>query len=787
MALTSTLSRGARGGWVAAASTLLVATTLSTVIQGVSWFIDLVLVVLAVAGTGALVSRVLRHPAAVLAAQALAVLVLVTWLFALPQAFLGLLPGPAAVGRLGELIGEGISTAQNEASPAPGAAGLRLLVCLGVGAVAVAVDLLVAWLRQPAVAGLPLLAVYCVPAALARGGLDWYWFVFAAAGFLLLVASDAGSRVARWGKVLSGQGGEQAPMAATGRRVGALALVAAVIVPTLVPGLSEGLLPGTGSGNGKGRGGQINVANPLFDLRENLATREDITVLTYRTDQPQPEPLRWVIADTFNGNTWGPATGVTIPNEQKANGAMPSPPGLTGATDTRSRRMDVTVDQLGRSVYLPAPYPPTHVDVEGDWLYEADTLNIIGNGVSTDEGLRYSVDYLEVDPKNVALAEAPPAPADVVKRWTSLPDNMPPVIAETAKKVAGTGSAFEKATKLQEFFRSNGGFQYSEQAPDGTSSSAIADFLERRSGFCVHFASSMAVMARSLGIPARVAVGFLPGQQQEDGTFRVSLRDAHAWPELYFAGAGWIRFEPTPATRTGALPSWAAPLPADSPDQGTSSPTTSSSAAANPRQQERDGGSSGTAGTSLGDVLRTIPWRLVGATALVLVVLASPLVTSLVVRRRRWRAARTPAEYAEAAWTTLSEKVSDLGIGWPRSATPRQIEQRFGDGLGEDGRQALHRLARAVEQGRYARTQSLEPADRLRRDVAQVVKGIEENRPPRFTWRARLLPRTGMDHLRGWLIDSGLAFDSWERRVAHRAGALRSGMVSRVRRRLPAG
>ncbi|HEX5510983.1 MAG TPA: DUF3488 and transglutaminase-like domain-containing protein [Actinomycetales bacterium] len=787
MALTSTLSRNARAGWVAAASTLLVATTLSTVIQGVSWFMNLLLVVLAVAGTGALATRVLRHPAAVIAAQALAVLVLLTWLFALPQAFLGLLPGPAAIGQLGELLGQGFSTAQTEAPPAPGTAGLRLMVCLGVGAVAIAVDLLAAWFRQPAVAGLPLLAVYCVPAALARGGLDWYWFVFAAAGFLLLVASDAGSRVTRWGKVLSGQGGEQAPMAATGRRVGALALVAAVIVPTLVPGLSEGLLPGTGSGSGKGPGGQINVANPLFDLRDNLATREDVTVLTYQTDQPDPEPLRWVIADTFNGNTWGPATGVTIPSEQKANGTMPTPPGLTGATQTRSRRMDVTVDRLGRSVYLPAPYPPTHVDVEGDWLFEADTLNIIGNGVSTDQGLQYSVDYLEVTPKGTDLAEAAPPPADVVKRWTTLPENMPPVIADTARQVAGTGAEFEKATKLQEYFRSSGGFQYSEQAPDGTSSSAIADFLQRRSGFCVHFASAMAVMARSLGIPARVAVGFLPGQQQEDGTFRVSLRDAHAWPELYFAGAGWIRFEPTPATRTGALPPWAAPLPAASPDPATASPTTSSSAAANPRQNERDSGSSGSTGTSLGAVLRAIPWRLVGAAALVVAVLASPLVMSLLVRRRRWRAARTPAEYAEAAWTTLSEKVTDLGIGWPRSATPRQIEDRLGDGLGVDGRQALHRLARAVEQGRYARTQSLEPADRLRHDVRQVVRGIEENRPPRFTWRARLLPRTGMDHLRGWLIDSGLAVDAWERRVAHRTGTLQSRVVSRVRRRLPAG
>ncbi len=787
MILTSTLSRNARAGWVGAASTLLVATTLSTVIQGVSWFVDLLLVVLAVAGTGALAGRVLRHPAAVLAAQVLAVLLLLTWLFALPQAFLGLLPGPAAIGRLGELIGEGVSSAQEEASPAPGTQGLRLLVSLGVGGVALVVDLLVAWLRQPAVAGLPLLAVYVVPAALVRGGLAWYWFVFAAAGFLLLVASDSASRVARWGKVLSGQGGEQAPMAAAGRRVGALALLAAVVVPTLVPGLSEGLLPGTGSGGGNGPGGKVTVANPLFDIRENLGAREDVTVLTYRTDQTNPEPLRWVIADTYDGNTWGPATNVTIPSEQKANGALPNPPGLSDTVPSVKRRMDVTVERLGSSVYLPAPYPPVGLKAEGEWLYEAETLNIIGNGVSTQQGMRYTVDYLQVTPDNRGLAEAPPPPADVVKRWTTLPPNVPADITETARRVAGNGSQFEQATALQSFFRTDGGFQYSEQAPDGASTSAITNFLQRRTGFCVQFASTMAVMARALGIPARVAVGFLPGTLQGDGSYRVSLRDAHAWPELYFSGAGWMRFEPTPAVRTGAVPSWAAPLPAAGPDTPAASPTTSASAPVNARPDEGNTSSGDPSGTSFSDVLAAVPWRLVAAGGLVLLVLASPLVTSMLVRRRRWRTARTPAEYAEAAWSTLAEKVTDLGVGWPRSGTPRQIEDRFGDGLGEDGRQALHRLARAVEQGRYARTQSLQQAHRLRHDVARVVKGIEENRPSRFTWRARLLPRTGMDHLRGWLIDSGLAVDAWERRVARRAGALQSRVVGRMRRRLPTG
>src|SRR5690606_3022285 len=86
----------------------------------------------------------------------------------------------------------------------------------------------------------------------------------------------------------------------------------------------------------------------------------------------------------------------------------------------------------------------------------------------------------------------------------------------------------------------------------------------------------MASMARSLGIPARVAVGFAPGTPQADGTVAVGLRDAHAWPELYFEGIGWPRFEPTP-TR-GSAPAYTVPDPA-----GTAAP-----APARPSQAESE-------------------------------------------------------------------------------------------------------------------------------------------------------------------------------------------------------
>ena len=748
---------------IAALATLLAATTLSTLVGGVLWFVEVLLAVGVVAVVGAVSGRLLRHPALVVVAQLAAVGLLLSWLYAFPEAIYGVLPGSGSLDRLVALTQDGARITREFGPPAPAVPGLRLLVTGGLALVAIAVDVVAVGMRQPAVAGVPLLAVYCVPAALASGGLDWYWFILAGAGFLLLVASDSADRVSRWGRVLTGEGGQTAPMAATGRRVGALALGAAVLLPTLVPGLSEGLFPGSGDGFGNGRGeGTITVVNPILSLRDDLTARDDTVVLSYTTNQTDPEPLRIVTVDTFDGDTWKPSTG-EVPRDQIAAEGLPVPPGLDPETDEATLRTTITIETL-RQGWLPAPYPPTVIDVDERWLYEADTFNIVGDGIGTSEGLVYTVRHLDVDPSPEQLASAPPAPEDVVERWTALPEDMPEVIAETARQVAGTGDDFTQATALQTYFRS-GDFDYTVDAPEENGSTAIGDFLVRQNGYCVHFASAMAVMARSLGIPARVAVGFLPGAEQPDGSYEVSLKDAHAWPELYFSGYGWMRFEPTPSARSGQLPVWAAPLP----DSAT--PPVPVPAPAPSQGQVPEGGAStneptGDGGFDLGAVLAAVPWRVVAGVAVVLAVVASPALMALAVRRRRWRRAKDPVARAEAAWLNLTERLSDLGRPWPSSLTPRQAEAGTAETLDDEGRAALHRLARAVEHARYALTPA--PTDELRRDVSTVLKDVEHAAPARQRLTAALLPRSGAEHLRTGMVDAGLAADRAERAAAAR-------------------
>ena len=170
---------------------------------------------------------------------------------------------------------------------------------------------------------------------------------------------------------------------------------------------------------------------------------------------------------------------------------------------------------------------------------------------------------------------------EFLARFTRLPEATRPIADRYAAEVGSEPDAYEQALALQTWFRT--GFRYSLDVPPGHSTNALAEFLDpegSRSGYCEQFAGAYAALARSLGLPARVAVGFTPGEEDEDapGTYVVTGRNAHAWPEVYFAGVGWVPFEPTPGrgapgaeAYTGLAPDQATPEESVVP---TSLPTT---------------------------------------------------------------------------------------------------------------------------------------------------------------------------------------------------------------------
>ena len=178
----------------------------------------------------------------------------------------------------------------------------------------------------------------------------------------------------------------------------------------------------------------------------------------------------------------------------------------------------------------------------------------------------------------------------------------------------------------------------------------------------------------------------------------------HAWPELYFAGYGWVRFEPTPASVTGTAPSWTVQSsgPSDTdPSANPSSESTESQASpgaeptVDPDVQPNNHGQ--VAGASWG---RTLIWT--GIAVVLLIILAAP--ATIRVRRRTSRlSAKGPAqERVEAAWAEIRDTVVDYGGSWP-DGSPRSIGRDVGERLDEQESEAMSRVAVLVERSRYAR------------------------------------------------------------------------------------
>jgi len=137
---------------------------------------------------------------------------------------------------------------------------------------------------------------------------------------------------------------------------------------------------------------------------------------------------------------------------------------------------------------------------------------------------------------------------DIAKRYLQLPAKLDARVAALALRVtAGATNPYDKAAAVEEYLRSSLG--YTLQLPKTLPEDPVADFLFRRKqGHCEYFASAMAVMLRSLGIPTRVVNGFRGGEFNDlTSTYIVRASSAHTWVEAYFPSYGWITFDPTPA------------------------------------------------------------------------------------------------------------------------------------------------------------------------------------------------------------------------------------------------
>ncbi|MFH8449958.1 DUF3488 and DUF4129 domain-containing transglutaminase family protein [Streptomyces fungicidicus] len=742
------------------------ACALLPLVEPSTWFVQAAFLLAVQSGVGAAARRVpLARPLTVVA-QVVVTLVLLTLAFAREHAVAGLIPGPDALRFFADLLDQGGNDVSRYAIPAPLSDGIRLMLIGGVLVIGLLVDTIAVTFRSAAPAGLPLLALYSVAAGLSDNGVDWLWFLLAAAGYLMLLLAEGRDRLSQWGRVFGGApgpGGDSPGAVApvrTGRRIGAVALGIALVVPLALPAMNGGLLgpSGTGVGSGSGGGGTISAVNPLVSLRDSLNVDEDRQVLSVRSELTDTSDLylRIVSLDDFDGTTWKPSKRsiTTVPD-----GAFPTPPGLGPDIGRTEIGTTISTADWYAQDWLPMPYPPSGVAIRGNWRYEPVGMTLVGDHGQNTRGLSYEVRSLHVQPTAEQLADAPePAPA-LQREYTELPDSLPAVVSRTAREVTeGADNDYDRAVKLQEYFTLNGGFEYDTEVDVGSGSQAIARFLRDKQGFCVHFSFAMASMARSLGIPARVAVGFAPGTPQADGTVSVGLRDAHAWPELYFEGVGWTRFEPTP-TR-GSTPAYTVPDAADStvpdparpsraePSEPSADPSQSESCSAERRKLDGCGSESPQAVLPAGDDgpkwSALLLWALAG-----LVVLVLPLTPML--SRARTRAVRLgghgrseadAAPYILGVWDELTDTAWDHGIAPDESLTPRGAAERIVrvGRLDSGAAASVHRVADAVEQVLYAPRPR--PVAGLTDDVRRVSAALRDTSGRWERLRAVFAPRS---------------------------------------------
>ncbi|GGS96722.1 transglutaminase TgpA family protein [Streptomyces chromofuscus] len=797
------MSGQARMALCATAATLMAACALLPLVDQVFWLLQAAVLLMIQTAVGAAARRVpLARPLTV-AVQALVTLMLLTLLFASDYALIGLIPGPDAFVHFADLLRQGTQDVGRYAIPAPLSAGIELMLVGGVLVIGLAVDVLAVTFRSAAPAGLPLLALYSVAAGLSDGTGGWVWFLIAAVGYLMLLLAEGRNRLSQWGRVFGGAprgpggepGGPVTPVR-TGRRIGVVALGTALVVPLALPAMNGGLLDGagTGVGTGGGGGGTISAVNPLVSLRDSLNIDEDRTVMTLRTstDDLSAMYLRIVSLDDFDGTTWKPSRRniVAVPDE------LPTPVGLGPDVRRAEIRTRIAAADWYAQDWLPMPYPPSGVDVDGNWRYEPVGMTLVGDHGQTTRGATYEVTSLDVQPTADQLASAPQPPSALLREFTQVPDSLPGVVARTARDItADAKNPYEQAVELQEYFALTGGFQYDTEVEVGSGSQAIARFLRDKRGFCVHFSFAMASMARTLGIPARVAVGFAPGTAQGDGSVAVGLRDAHAWPELYFEGVGWTRFEPTP-TR-GSTPPYTQPevpgnnipdLPETSrpADEATSAePSTSASCSAQEIRLQACGAALPLDPGSTGDGGR--PWYQTASwTLLVVAVIVLPLLPMLWrVRRRSVRlasarhtgsaspgvlgrerggegsgdgvevnalavepderhAAKVAAGHVLAVWRELTDTAWDYGIVPDDALTPRKAAERIvrlGE-LGEPAARSVHRVAGAVEQVLFAPHPRAEAG--LADDVRRLRGALRSRADRRTRLRAVIAPRSAV-------------------------------------------
>jgi transglutaminase-like putative cysteine protease/uncharacterized protein (DUF58 family) len=738
-------SYGSRPLWALAAISLLAATGCARLFEGAGWVVPALVAVVGAHVVGGLTRR---WPVGVAAgAHAAGLLLLLAERVGGHTAY-GV-PTPATFTALARAAGRAPEALRAAIVPAPTLPELILLVVTGLWVAAAVADGLARRRRAGLLAVLPLAAFPVLVAALGTGrGRIPLTFVFGA-GTALYAAVDRAARLPAIEAVLlrppapgparARLGGRfAAPGFLTGsarryRRVGvagpavAVGLAAALFGP-VVPGIGQAVV------DVHAFGVTLDVSrvelNPLVDIQPQLLTERRMELFTVRS--AVPAYWRLTALDRFDGRRWSPSRpalfrqdGLTADGSAAADEALPQDFRLTGLD----------------SPWLPAAGKAIRIQAAGARLDPATDSLVTKKGSRAVRAYRVESrlppDPAEQRPSAAAATAGPPA---AFARYLTLPRGFPGAVRQLAERfTAGATTPYERAAALEDSLRV--GFIYDESAPPGVSTSALHNFLfTSRRGYCEQFAGAFAAMARALGLPTRLAVGFTPGTYDESiGVWRVTTREAHAWPEVFLAGLGWTPFEPTPNRvlpdpDDRVRPSNTVERLASS--RGSGGADTTALARVDPGGDAGvDAGPGGRAGGLAGVVTdrRTLWW--LGAAALGLLAVPPAAKT----RRRNTRRRAGPGDAVLAAWCETLDRLGESGLPRRPEETPLEFTGRAASSR-PGAAPALRRLALLVNGAAYGPA-SDECGGEAWAASDRIVRALDAHDPRWVRWRRRLDPR----------------------------------------------
>ncbi len=639
---------------------------------------------------------------------------------------------------LGRLYIDAVLQIRTDVAPMSYSEAVRWLMVLLIGAVTIIADMLVSTLETPVWVLAPFMTLYLIPSLALKDDLGWFPFAMIGLAVIVVLMVDGINESSSWTRNLASDSAirSYSPSGTVrmGLMIGVPSLIGAILIGMLLPGITTLELPSS-----RPRGsGPLQMENPTVDLSKNLNQPVDRTVLTYQTDSQTGVYLRLASLTVVDPQGWKLA-----PVDLETGTQMSAAPG--SGRDSSPVDVSVAMGDFGTE-YLPAPYAPRSFDAEGEWAWDPESLMILSsrrdNRSDAVRNLNYSVTSQITTPEPAAFTSAEPGTPPNDDVTSKVPADVPDAILRlTAQITKDASTPVLKAAAIQSYLGDPRNFAYSTQAPPGDGFDVMVNFLTKdKAGYCIHFAAAMALMSRIEGIPSRVSVGFLPGTKNGD-TWDVKASNMHAWPELYFDGYGWVRFEPT--TAVASPPEWTQVTPGMAPDPSASASGASGSANSTPTPSLDTEPSDSSSAAPQSASSSGFPWRTVlmwlGIGGGGLAILLAPALVRLGLRRRRLSDNDDPHELIAGGWAELRDTMRDLHQHWP-SGSPREIAVVVRASVAGAVPESLDDVVNWVERSRYARQLNGDP---------QIADGVREVRAAllsQHTWwertRARMIPRS---------------------------------------------